>query len=60
MRDHGEVPGGVDNPEVYAVRSGGVVLPNGINGVEATLDLQQGRVAPEDFADSIKVPNHGV
>ena len=60
LRDHGEVPGGVDNPEVYAVRSGGVVLPNGINGVEATLDLQQGRVAPEDFADSIKVPNHGV
>ena len=60
LRERGEVPGGVDNPEVYAVRSGGVVLPNGINGVESTLDLQQGKVAPEDFAASIKVPNYGV
>jgi phenylpropionate dioxygenase-like ring-hydroxylating dioxygenase large terminal subunit len=60
LRDSGEVPPAVDHPEVYAVRSGGVVLPNGINGIEATLDLQQGRVSPEDFGSSIKVPNFGV
>jgi hypothetical protein len=60
LRERGEVPGGVDNPEDYAVRSGGVILPNGINGVEATLDLQQGRTAPDDFEASIKVPNFGV
>ncbi len=60
LRDAGEVPPAVDTPEVYAVRSGGVVLANGINGVEATLDLQQGRVKPEDFELAIPTPNHGV
>jgi phenylpropionate dioxygenase-like ring-hydroxylating dioxygenase large terminal subunit len=60
LRDTGEVPPAVDTPEVYAVRSGGVVLANGINGVEATLDLQQGRIKPEDFAEAIPTPNHGV
>jgi hypothetical protein len=60
LRENGEVPPAVDHPEVYAVRSGGVVLPNGVNGIEATLDLQQGRVAPEDFEPSVKIPNFGV
>jgi phthalate 4,5-dioxygenase len=60
LRESGEVPPAVDNPEVYAVRSGGVVLPNGINGIEATQDLQLGRVQPEDFALAAPVPNHGV
>ena len=43
------MPPAVDNPEVYAVRSGGIVLPNGVNGIEATLDVQQGRVRQADF-----------
>ncbi len=60
LRDAGEVPPAVDTPEVYAVRSGGVVLANGINGVDATLDLQQGRIKPEDFELAIPTPNHGV
>jgi phthalate 4,5-dioxygenase oxygenase subunit len=61
LRDHGEVPPAVDTPEVYAVRAGGVVLPNSItNGIEATLDLQQGRVRPEEFALAPLVPNYGV
>jgi phthalate 4,5-dioxygenase len=60
LRDHGEVPPAVDNPEVYAVRSGGVVLPNGINGIQATLDLQQGRVKPEDFELAVPATNYGV
>ena len=40
LREKGTVPPGVDDPSVYMVRSGGIVLPNGVNGVEATLDLQ--------------------
>jgi len=61
LRDHGEVPPAVDTPDVFAVRAGGVVLPNSIpNGIEATLDLQQGRVAPEDFELAPVVDNHGV
>ena len=60
LRDHGEVPPAVDSPEVYAVRSGGIVLPNGVNGVDATLDVQQGRVSQDDFELAIKTPNYGV
>jgi hypothetical protein len=60
LRDHGEVPPAVDNPEVYAVRSGGIVLPNGVNGVDATLDVQQGRVRQDDFELAIPTPNYGV
>ena len=40
LRDEGTIPPGVDNPEVYKVRSGGIVLPNGVHGIEATKDLQ--------------------
>ena len=32
----GAVPPGVDDPEVYRVRSGGVFLPTGADWVEAT------------------------
>jgi hypothetical protein len=61
LRELDETPPAVDTPEVYAVRSGGIVLPNGIvNGIEATLDLQQGRVRAEDFALAPLVENHGV
>jgi hypothetical protein len=57
LRDHGEVPPAVDHPEVYAMRSGGIVLPNGI---EATLDVQQGRVRQDDFELTVPTPNYGV
>ena len=61
LREHGEVPPAVDTPEVYAVRSGGVVLPHSIeNGIAATLDLQQGRVKPDEFGLAPLVENHGV
>jgi phthalate 4,5-dioxygenase oxygenase subunit len=61
LREHGATPPAVDAPEVYAVRAGGVVLPNSIvNGIEATLDLQQGRVRPENFPLAPLVENHGV
>ena len=41
LRDTGQVPPGVDNPGVYAVRSGGVVLPRGADWIEATKELRK-------------------
>ena len=41
LRDRGQVPPGVNNPGVYAVRSGGVVLPRGANWLEATAELRK-------------------
>jgi phenylpropionate dioxygenase-like ring-hydroxylating dioxygenase large terminal subunit len=40
FRDEGILPPAVDQPDLYRVRSGAVVLPNGVNGIEATQDLQ--------------------
>jgi phthalate 4,5-dioxygenase oxygenase subunit len=56
LRDQGTVPPGVDNPEVYAVRSGAIVLRNGVDGIEATRDLQRafmGRENEESLAPTI-------
>jgi phenylpropionate dioxygenase-like ring-hydroxylating dioxygenase large terminal subunit len=41
LRDEGVIPPGVDNPEVYRVRSGEVVLPRSVNWWEATRDLRE-------------------
>jgi phthalate 4,5-dioxygenase oxygenase subunit len=40
MRDSGTTPPGVDKPELYRVQSSCVILPNGVDGVEATRDFQ--------------------
>ena len=40
LRDNGTVPPGVDKPELYRIRSVCAVLPNGVNGIEATYDIQ--------------------
>ena len=41
LRDTGKVPPGVDDPCVYGVRSGGVVLPRGADWIEATRELRK-------------------
>jgi phthalate 4,5-dioxygenase oxygenase subunit len=41
FKEHGSVPPGVDTPEGYRLRSGGVVLPEGADWTQATLPLQQ-------------------
>src|SRR6266849_6232881 len=41
LREQGTPPPGADDPTVYAVRSGGVVLPRGVNWVEATSELRK-------------------
>ena len=40
LQEHGTVPPGVDQPEAYKIRSGAIVLPNGVPGIEATRELQ--------------------
>jgi hypothetical protein len=34
MRDHGTIPPGVDQPELFRLRSGGAILPVGVDGLE--------------------------
>jgi phthalate 4,5-dioxygenase len=41
LRDHGVVPESVDKPEVYAQRSGGVIVPRNADWFEATRNLRQ-------------------
>jgi hypothetical protein len=41
LRDGGVVPPGVERPEVYRCRSGGVVLPRSADWLEATRELRQ-------------------
>jgi phenylpropionate dioxygenase-like ring-hydroxylating dioxygenase large terminal subunit len=44
LRDTGKVPPGVDDPGVYAVRSGGVLLPRGADWIEGTRELRKAGV----------------
>jgi hypothetical protein len=53
LRDRAEVPPGVDNPEVYAVRSGGVVLPNDANWIAATAELRRGWAKHPDLSRDV-------
>jgi nitrite reductase/ring-hydroxylating ferredoxin subunit len=41
LRDHGTTPPGVDQPEVYRQRSGGVILPRSANWWQATKELRE-------------------
>jgi hypothetical protein len=51
LRDHGEIPPGVDTPEVYRQRSGGIVLPREVDWWEKTRELRKGFVShtPEEL-----------
>ena len=64
LRENGTPPVGVDDPIAYRARSGGIVLPNGINGMDVTGDLQRGIETREAFheryAMAPMVENHGV
>jgi hypothetical protein len=41
LRDEGVLPPGVDEPEIYRQRSGGVVLPRNVDWWEGTKDLRR-------------------
>jgi len=44
LRDHGVTPPAVDQPELYRVRSGGVILPRGVDWLAATEPLRTPKV----------------
>jgi phthalate 4,5-dioxygenase oxygenase subunit len=52
----GAVPPGVDDPEVYRVRSGGVLLPKGADWVEATRGLRQAFVEHPELDPTLNGP----
>jgi phthalate 4,5-dioxygenase len=45
LRDRGVTPPGVDEPSIYGVRAGGVILPRDADWLEATEELRAGFVA---------------
>jgi phenylpropionate dioxygenase-like ring-hydroxylating dioxygenase large terminal subunit len=48
LRDEGIVPPGVDNPEFYSHRSGGVILPRSVDWWEGTQELRKAFVDHPD------------
>ena len=52
----GAVPPGVDDPEVYRVRSGGVLLPDGADWVESTRELRQAFVEHPELDPALNGP----
>jgi nitrite reductase/ring-hydroxylating ferredoxin subunit len=46
LRQEGTIPPGVDNPEVYRIRSGGIILPRSADWQEATRPLREPAVEP--------------
>ncbi len=53
LQDRGQLPPGVDDPEVYRVRSGGIVLPRGADWIEATADLRRAGVEHPGLTRSV-------
>jgi phthalate 4,5-dioxygenase len=53
LRELNMVPPGVDNPEVYGVRSGGVVLPRTADWITATEDLRRAFVEHPELDASV-------
>jgi nitrite reductase/ring-hydroxylating ferredoxin subunit len=45
LRDHGTPPPAVDRPELYRIRSGGIILPRSADWLEATKPLREPAVA---------------
>jgi hypothetical protein len=51
LQAEGTVPPGVDNPEIYAQRSGQVVLPRNVDWWESTRELRKAFVTHEALAE---------
>jgi len=58
LASEGTLPPGVDHPEIYRQRSGGIVLPNGTDWVQATADLRKAYV-PHPELDPAKAGRVG-
>ncbi|HEU0074859.1 MAG TPA: hypothetical protein VFS30_12730, partial [Dehalococcoidia bacterium] len=57
LHDHGIVPPGVDNPEIYALRSGGVILPRNVDWWDGTQDLRRAFVDRSAMAEMATLGN---
>jgi phenylpropionate dioxygenase-like ring-hydroxylating dioxygenase large terminal subunit len=57
LRDEGIIPPGVDNPEIYRQRSGGVILPRSADWWEATEDLRRAFVERPELATMATLGN---
>jgi phenylpropionate dioxygenase-like ring-hydroxylating dioxygenase large terminal subunit len=57
LREHGIVPPGVDNPEIYAQRSGGVILPRNVDWWDGTQDLRRAFVDRSAMAEMAALGN---
>jgi phenylpropionate dioxygenase-like ring-hydroxylating dioxygenase large terminal subunit len=57
LRDEGIIPPGVDNPEIYRQRSGGVILPRQADWWEATEDLRRAFVDRPELAPMATLGN---
>ncbi len=53
LQESGTVPPGVDDPDVYLVRSGGVILPEDVDWIEGTEHLRQAFVEHPELDLSI-------
>ncbi|MGH7040758.1 MAG: Rieske 2Fe-2S domain-containing protein [Acetobacteraceae bacterium] len=53
LAEEGTAPPGVDHPDIYRVRSGGVFLPEGVNWLEATANLRQAFVPHPELDPAI-------
>jgi phenylpropionate dioxygenase-like ring-hydroxylating dioxygenase large terminal subunit len=54
--ERGVTPSGVDNPEFYQVRSGGVFLPQGADWVDATRELRKAFVEHPELDATLNGP----
>jgi phenylpropionate dioxygenase-like ring-hydroxylating dioxygenase large terminal subunit len=57
LRDHGIIPPGVDDPNIYAQRSGGVILPRNVDWWEGTQDLRRAFVDRSEMAEMARLGN---
>jgi hypothetical protein len=55
LHDQGVIPPGVEQPELYGQRSGGVILSRAVDWFDATKDLRKGFVKHEDLAPLVGV-----
>jgi hypothetical protein len=56
-RDQGAIPPGVDNPELFRMRSGGALLPKGVNGLEMLKEVHFMRA--DNIEVEVEVPASG-
>jgi hypothetical protein len=57
LRDEGILPPGVDEPEIYRQRSGGVILPRSADWWDATQDLRRAFVERPELAPMASLGN---